>query len=618
MPKIRSYTSDAEINSAPLQATASDQLALGQRRAQNIRNNYTAAGALATNTGEIYEQYQLQGDIAKLTDRVASTSARLSTEWEDARNNIDPKDDEAASKFLNSRVAPALADMGEGLKTRKGREAYRDRAASIQSDMYQKIHADVTTVRGAYAVNSLNEHTNQMAIKLYKDPTALASVLALNEKTIASVQEAYGDSLDAGDALKLLRDMNATSVKAQIAGAVKSIPGEDPNNHMNRILRARAELASGTYDKYLSAEDMASIDNDLDVEMDKQNALNELVVSQQAATEIFSQYRDRTLSEAIEQVPYGKQHASMVSSITAMFAVQEKEDNDTKENAYNGVVSEVVGGKPLAQVAEENPDAVALVLRGDPARVQYLKDRENDRLKGEVHPEVADPAFAKKLLSMDPRDFIALPLASYADKLPKTEYDQQVARQEKLRVELAPDGPNGSAFGVGQAAIKETFGTTKPGAKDYDTRIARYNNALNMMYDRIDAGIVSGSKMSKKEIDEYAQLLMVKAYSPGWLGPVDYFEWFGDDVEVPDLNNMSLEEKRSIVVLPEAMSQRLKDRVVAEVRALGALTDEETFEDLDSDFVKEMAGAIYTNNDDRATRLLETYYPGKRRRLQLK
>ena len=300
MPKIRSYTSDAEINSAPLQATASDQLALGQRRAQNIRNNYTAAGSLITGAGEVYEQYQLQGDIAKLTDRVASTSSRLSTEWADARNNIDPNDDEAASKFLNSRVAPALADMGEGLKTRKGRETYRDRAASIQAEMYEKVHADIITVRGAYAVDSIKKFGKEMENKVYNEPTALARTLDLHEKTIASMAQVYG--LEPAQALALTREQGADFVRAAIAGGVKPIPGESPDNHMNRLLQTQAEMESGAFDKYLDVADRSAIANDIDVEIDKANAVNELVVSQQAATEIFSQYRDRTLSEAIEQV----------------------------------------------------------------------------------------------------------------------------------------------------------------------------------------------------------------------------------------------------------------------------------------------------------------------------
>lgn len=244
MPKLKEYNNTQDFSGDPIAGAARSQEQAGYYGGAAIRQGFEGISEGIKGA----EQHIAQNETSKLAADLATAHAELADQWRDAVQHADPNDHELASRFMEQKVKPRLAGLGDGLITEQAQQAHERASAGLTAELFTKSAADQANLAGEAAIANLDTMRNQYSNVVRNDPTALNSVQALTQASIDGLVAAHGLPREA--ALKLSNQVLAENAKSAAYGAADLNPDE-----------AKASLARGDYDKWLDGTTVKSISN---------------------------------------------------------------------------------------------------------------------------------------------------------------------------------------------------------------------------------------------------------------------------------------------------------------------------------------------------------------------
>lgn len=235
MPNIRQYTAQESVHADGTQAAAAASAASSIR--EGFSSVASSVGGAIRNLGGQVEQANANAETSKLAADLATTQAQLTVEWERIKQTADPNDHELSSRFIEERVNPALASIGENLSTQAGRDLYERSGAGIRAHMFVTTSADQSTLAGEAAVRNANTVLNETSATATNDPAGLPNYLAMYDSALEGMTGLNGLSTTE-------REKQRQSGHAQIALA--SFQGAAQRNPEAALER----LAAGDYNQY--------------------------------------------------------------------------------------------------------------------------------------------------------------------------------------------------------------------------------------------------------------------------------------------------------------------------------------------------------------------------------
>lgn len=242
MPKIREYNNTQDFSGDPVAGAARSQEQAGYYGGAAIRQGFEGLSEGIKGA----EQHIAQNETSKLAADLATAHAELAEQWRDAVQHADPNDHELASRFMEQKVKPRLAGLGDGLITEQAQQAHERASAGLTAELFTKSAADQANLAGEAAIANLDTMKNQYSNVVRNDPTALASVQALTEASVRGMVASHNLPAEAG--IKLTNQVLAENAKSAAYGAADINPDA-----------AIKDAQDGKYDKWLDGTQVKGV-----------------------------------------------------------------------------------------------------------------------------------------------------------------------------------------------------------------------------------------------------------------------------------------------------------------------------------------------------------------------
>lgn len=278
MPNIRTYDNNLE---APRPVEGGAQAY--EMEGRHISADYSAAGQEigggVARVGGQYVKHEERLETTQLGADLATAHANLTVQWNAIAAKTDPKDiEKAADDFRTNIAGPALDAIGSKLNTEGGQDMFARASAGIKDDIFQKTAADTSRLQADGAVSNILTMKNQATNNVFADPSSFSSTMDLMHETFNGMQKSF--NLPAPERLKLEQETAHDIAKATALGMLQKDPTQ-----------GKADIADGRFDKYLSGEEIAEL----------QNHGNELVRAQTTAEKAAEEEQRRQQKDAADQ-----------------------------------------------------------------------------------------------------------------------------------------------------------------------------------------------------------------------------------------------------------------------------------------------------------------------------
>ena len=561
MPRIREYTSTSTLNTGPAENLASAQKSLAgaqMSRGQQDANRVQEEGArkvrsdLRKNEREIttlkavvggaqgitnaLEAYNERSDMSKLTKGIAQTRTELAASWNDTITKADPDDDKIAERFLTDTLEPAIEKLGEGINSRRGRETYGQAAANIRSDMFMKTTVDVSSLRGANAVNSIATYTNQTAQQLSQDPTGFRT--AIKDVDIVIGGNVIAAGLDREKSLELIGDVKNQLARAAFQGTANLNPRA-----------ALADLANGKYADYFDATDIRVQKAYAEQALEAKDKVDLQGVALREAKMIFNSGVSET--EALEMIPEGPAAAATSARLSTFFAAARREKDEAEKRdramAFTAIRRD---GKTLEDIEREAPELYERLVQDETTFSLLLLA---DEKRAEDFKAEHSSARGRKLNSLPPEKLAETDLYAYKDELTTNDFNAMLRKQNAAIKNLSPDGGREQALlNFGYAEVSRLAPKNSKGKNKWPD--ADINRLQNEIADYIEVSRQSGHEPSPDDVRKKTQSMVLQAYVPATGGFLGYGQEPEKKVLPFQIDKLTEEQKANLRVKVDDLS----------------------------------------------------------------
>lgn len=238
MPNIPIYTSRATI-AGPENRPNATAAGMGG----NIGAALEQAGHTLGQIGDVIYQRAEQREISKLNAATTQAGADLSNDLTTELKNVDPNDDEFATRF-NDKVKDKIGQLS-GMATTRGAKAYLERtSAQLQAHFRTRAFEGQTQLAGLAAQNNYMESLNAASSMLTTDPSSLEYIIQHQDETLTAMTPQIGQE----QVLKLRAHSHNEAAKAAALGEINSNPTV-----------GLQKLEAGDFDKWMDGTTKATL-----------------------------------------------------------------------------------------------------------------------------------------------------------------------------------------------------------------------------------------------------------------------------------------------------------------------------------------------------------------------
>lgn len=288
MPNIRTYTNQQEAGAPNDRAAGAWSSAAGSIASNTAQEGAEIGGGVAR-IGTQYVHHVARQEITQLGADLATAHAELSVQWNDIANKTNPQDIEKAAEDFRENIAkPRLSKLGDNLQTEDAQDMFAKASSGLEDDLFQKTAGDAARLQGIGAVENVMTVKNQLTTSVFADPTSFPTAMSLMRTTLDGMQGNFHLPSDKRAALET--DMAHDLAKSTALGMLQANPTQ-----------GKADIADGRFDKYLSGEEIATLqahgDELVRAQTTAQKAQEEAL--RRAQKEQSDQYADKIVSSLV-------------------------------------------------------------------------------------------------------------------------------------------------------------------------------------------------------------------------------------------------------------------------------------------------------------------------------
>ena len=195
--------------------------ALYRQAGMTVERDYDQAGrAIGTGVAEAGRaavDYEDHREISKGSADGAQMLLDKENQWNDIAKTVDPNDPNAAAKFRDQQLEPALEDFQNQFHTQKSQEWATAYAERVRQHMDVKTAGDMSRLARIATQNNALQTANTLATTAYKDPSTLGTAFDLFDHSLEG-KIGSNPNLSAEDA-GTIREKFGYDAKKQMVGA---------------------------------------------------------------------------------------------------------------------------------------------------------------------------------------------------------------------------------------------------------------------------------------------------------------------------------------------------------------------------------------------------------------
>lgn len=384
---IETYTNTVKAPVADSSgSSAYEQLGRHVEAAYGQAGRAIAGGVVSIN--QTIDDHETLTETSKLTNDFASLEMQTAQNLQTAKTSMDPHDTDAASSFLDAHEA-ALAQIGDGLQTDKGRKMYDQLAANYRVGTFNKVLGYQSAASADAVITNFKSGFDTRANLALADPTSVGdSITAL--KTTA-------DGLPAEHRESVLKQGMQQVADSGAEGLVNKLL-QNPNAKKEDVDAARAYLNNpdNPFIGNMSPGQYASVNMRLDRIKDTQGNVQSVI----AAQTLSAGYKQLEQNGGVDQ---GGQWQSIITNYqgktadaTAEFKAKAQRDYDA--SVATGQATLAVKSTPDADLKNDIVGLKAKLDGAPPEQAQKLESQYNAVVQAK---KTRDEAFQK-----DPADWV--------------------------------------------------------------------------------------------------------------------------------------------------------------------------------------------------------------------
>jgi hypothetical protein len=264
------------------------------------------------------------------------------------------------------------------------------------------------------------------------------------------------------------------------------------------------------------------------------------------------------------------------------------------------LMSYVNNGGRINTWANNNPDAFNLVVSNGPV-YQNIQNAEKNYAEGRMFAGVTDAKTLPSLQQMPVEQLAKADLEMYRPLLTKAEFDKAATLKAGAQARMDNVDQNRAVFSAGESALKNYSPKIKANGKEKPKLTdAQMNAANNEMTAFISGYTKQGKLPTQEQINSEAVRLMLEVTAdPSNSGFLSLLPQEGQQSFtgiIGQLREMSPEQRAVARVPVKSIPKPMLDDIKSEIATAGLKSD--------NDLIEQIAGAMATNNKERARTLL--------------
>lgn len=246
---IAQYTSPVD-KITPSETGAETLARMGRVEKENYDEAGRSYGSTLKDIGSSVDNFEYLQEVSQGSAALAVMHNNLAATWNTLSSQTNPNDTSIQQKYMddaNSQLEKWQSSFG----TKRGQDWALNQADSMRTHLWDRTSADMTSRAGSAAVKNLTTTLTNLSEVAHKDPTSLDQLLGQTDAIISAAKENSNGVLRPEQVDKLGGigdDMKNEIVKSAFKGMSDNNPAA-----------AKATLASGKFDRYLTDDDKDKI-----------------------------------------------------------------------------------------------------------------------------------------------------------------------------------------------------------------------------------------------------------------------------------------------------------------------------------------------------------------------